>query len=170
MAKAVDNRNRSHMLFHVLLAVFLIAQIAAFIFYFNYGKIAEFRTLGALIWIFSFLLGWIPIYTFRKKAGVPKGSRYVKTTKLIDTGIYSIIRHPQYLAGILLSLAFMLISQNLIVIFLGIPPVIIFYLGAYDEDRFCIKKFGKQYKNYMNRVPRMNFVLGIIRYIGKKEK
>jgi len=31
-------------------------------------------------------------------------------------------------------------------------------------------KFGDDYKRYMQRVPRMNFILGIIRLLRKKEE
>lgn len=167
MTKPTDNRTRSHMIFHVLLALFMISQIAFFIIYFDYGTILSLEMTGMALWIISAFLAWIPIYTFRKKAGVPKGASYVKTTRLITTGIYSVVRHPQYLAGILLSLAFMLISQHWIVLVLGIPVIIIFYLGGVDEDRFVVKKFGKSYQDYMKRVPRFNIILGIVRKIGK---
>lgn len=168
MVKPTDNRTKSHMIFHVLLAVFVVAQIAFFVIYLDYGSITILKQAGIAVWVLSALLGWIPIYTFRKKAGVPKGKSYVKTTRLVDTGIYSIIRHPQYLAGILLCLAFMLISQHWTVVVLGLPSIIIFYVGAYDEDMFCVKKFGKAYEAYKKKVPRMNFLLGIMRKLDKK--
>ena len=167
MTKPIDNRTRSHMIFHVLLAVFMIAQIAFFIIYFGHGEILSLKIIGTLLWVASALLGWLPIYTFRKNAGVPKRSSYVKTTKLVTTGIYSVIRHPQYLAGIFLSLAFILVSQHWTVLVLGVPVIIIFYIGGVDEDRFVVKKFGKEYEDYMKRVPRFNFILGIIRRLEK---
>jgi len=115
----------------------------------------------------SFFLGWLPIYTFKKKGGVPKGKSYTQTTKLVDTGIYSIVRHPQFLAGMLWSLAFILISQHWLVLVLGIPVIIIFYIGGLEEDRYGVAKFGKKYEDYIKRVPRFNFILGIIRKLKK---
>jgi protein-S-isoprenylcysteine O-methyltransferase Ste14 len=41
--------------------------------------------------------------------------------------------------------------------------VFIYYLNTYDEEKGCIEKFGEEYKRCMERVPRMNFVLEIIR-------
>ena len=40
-------------------------------------------------------MGLLPIITFRRKGGVAKGESYIKTTVLVDTGIYAIVRHPQ---------------------------------------------------------------------------
>jgi len=148
-----------------VLVVFGLALIGAFIFYFNYGRNPALKIFGALLWILSAFLGWLPIYTFRKKGGVPKGENFVKTTKLVTTGVYSIVRHPQYLAGMLLSLSFILISQHWLVLALGIPLIIIFYIAALDEDKSCIKKFGNSYKEYMKNIPRVNLILGIVRYL-----
>ena len=160
-------KNTAHTLSHITLIVFLIAQIVFFIIYFEYGTIEILKIIGMPLWIISALLGWLPIYLFRKKAGVPKGASFVKTTKIVTTGIYSIVRHPQYLAGILLSIAFMLISQHWIVVVLGIPVIVIFYIGGIDEDRAVVKKFGKEYEDYMKKVPRFNILLGIIRRLRR---
>ena len=52
---------------------------------------------GVALYIFSGLIfGMLPTVEFRKKGGVKKGKSYIHTTKLVDTGIYSIVRHPQY--------------------------------------------------------------------------
>lgn len=152
-----------HQISHVLIAVFMIAQIGAFIFYYNYGTIFSLKVIGNVFWAISAIFGWVPIYTFKKRGGVPKGKSFVKTTKFVDTGIFSIVRHPQYLAGMLWSIAFMLISQHWLVVVLGIPPVVLFYLGGIDGDRACVEKFGKKYEDYMERVPRFNLILGTIK-------
>ena len=161
------NKNVVHQIFHIVLLVFGLALIGAFIFYFNYGENLGLKILGALLWIFSAFLGWLPIYIFRKKGGVPKGESFVKTTRLVTSGIYSIVRHPQYLAGMLFGLSFMLISQHWLVLILGIPFIIIFYIAALDEDKSLISKFGDDYKTYMQKVPRINFFVGLIRLINR---
>jgi len=156
-----------HRLSHFILIGFILAQIMVFFIHFNYGKIISLKIIGIIIWVISAILGWLPIYIFKKKGGVTKGESFVKTSKLIDTGIYSIIRHPQYLAGILLSIAFMLFTQHWLVILLGIPVVIIFYIGGVEGDRDGIKKFGQEYQNYIKKVPRFNFILGILKKLKK---
>lgn len=51
----------------------------------------------------SALFGWLPIFTFRKKGKV-QGRGHIQTTVLVESGVYSIVRHPQYLSGILLCI------------------------------------------------------------------
>jgi len=162
------SKSAVHQAFHILLLILGLALIGAFIFYFNYGKNPALRIFGIILLVLSGFLGWFPIYIFRKKGGVPKGEGFAKTTKLVTTGIYSIVRHPQYLAGILLGLSAILISQHWLVLALGIPFMIIFYIAGWDEDKSCIKKFGEEYKNYMKKVPRFNFIFGLIGKLTNK--
>jgi len=52
---------------------------------------------------------------------VSKGKSYVGTTRLVDTSLYAIVRHPQYLGGILFNLMLMLLAQHwLVILLLGI--------------------------------------------------
>jgi protein-S-isoprenylcysteine O-methyltransferase Ste14 len=108
---------------------------------------------------------------FRKKGGVSKGKSYIQTTVLVDSGIYAVVRHPQYLSFILLSLALLLLAQHWLITWFGIVAMALVYIGILpDADQDGIKRFGDDYKRYMQRVPRLNFVTGIIRLIrcGKR--
>ncbi len=153
----------------ILLTVFMVIQIVLFVIYINYGKVLILKYIGYFCWALSASFGWLPIYELKKKGNVPKGKSYVFTTKLVTSGVYSIVRHPQFLAGIFLSIAFILISQHWVVLILGIPVIIILYKDMFRADRYGIKKFGKSYKSYMKKVPRMNFVLGIIKILKNKQ-
>jgi protein-S-isoprenylcysteine O-methyltransferase Ste14 len=112
----------------------------------------------------------LPTVEFRKKGGVEKGKSYIHTTKLVDTGIYSIVRHPQYITFILWAIAGMLLFQHWIIIILGIPIILLTYVDLIKADKDSIKKFGDDYKQYMKKVPRANFLLGIIRLLQHKRK
>lgn len=153
---------------HVLLAVFMILQIGLSFFLYNPQWI-WLTNIGWVVFFISALLGWLPTYEFKRKGGVGKGESYMKTTKLVDTGIYGIVRHPQFVAGILIAFALPLITQSWIIVLLGIPNFIFFYLGLIEGDQRGIKKFGDEYKKYMKRVPKANFVLGIIGYLQRKK-
>ncbi|MFX1296171.1 MAG: methyltransferase family protein [Promethearchaeota archaeon] len=82
-----------------------------------------------------------------------KVSETHRAEKIITTGIYAKIRHPQYFGGILvhvgitflLSAFFSLIST----------PLIIFYnyLTSWKEERELIKEFGNEYRDYMEKIP-----------------
>ena len=157
------------MLFEMtILTVLIIAQIVLFIIFFNYGEILPLKYIGYFCWVLSAIFGWLPIYELKKEGKVLKGKSYVHTTELVTSGVYSIIRHPQFLAGILLSLAFILISQHLPILILGIPVITILYKDMFNADKSGIKKFGDDYKRYMERVPRMNFFAGLIQLIKHK--
>jgi len=55
--------------------------------------------IGWIVWAFGMVLVIAPIVLFPRCGGVPKGKSFVNTTQLVDTGIYAIVRHPQYLGG-----------------------------------------------------------------------
>ena len=110
-----------------------------------------------ILWI-SAIFGWLPIFTFKKLGGVAKGKGYVHTTVLVDRGVYAIVRHPQYLAGMLMSLALPLVSQHWAVALLGIVAVIMYYVSMSDEEKASIEKFGEAYKEYMQHVPACEFL------------
>ena len=119
--------------------------------------------IGVGLYVFSgCIFGMLPTFEFRKKGGVKKGKSYIHTTKLVDTGIYSIVRHPQYVTFILFAIAGMLLFQHWIVVCLGIPIIPLTYIDLINADKDGIKKFGEEYKRYMQKVPRANFLLGII--------
>jgi protein-S-isoprenylcysteine O-methyltransferase Ste14 len=123
---------------------------------------------GAAIYALSgVVFGWLPMSEFRKRGGVKEGESYMKTTTLVDTGVYSIVRHPQYVTFILWAIAGMLLFQHWIVVLMGIPIIPLVYIDLIKADEKAIEKFGDEYKRYMERVPRSNFLLGIVRRLGK---
>lgn len=146
----------------ILVTILAVGQIVLAVILYNPAGNVSVINLGWGVMMLSAVFGWLPIYTFRKKGNV-QGKGYMHTTTLVDSGVYSIVRHPQYLAGVLLSIALSLISQHWLVAVLGVCGALFYYQGTYDEEKRCIEKFGDTYIEYMERVPRMNFVLGIIR-------
>jgi protein-S-isoprenylcysteine O-methyltransferase Ste14 len=110
--------------------------------------------IGIGLYIFSGLVfGMLPVFEFRKIGKVKSGKSYIHTTKLVDTGIYSIVRHPQYIVFIFWAIAGMLLFQHWIVIILGIPIISLTYFDLLKADKDGIKKFGDDYKKYMKKVP-----------------
>jgi protein-S-isoprenylcysteine O-methyltransferase Ste14 len=120
------------------------------------------------LWISS-VFGWLPIITLRKKGGVAKGQTYTKTTVLVDSGIYAIVRHPQNgTAWLLINLWIILIAQHWSSLALGLTSMAMAYADTFKADQYCIEKFGDPYRQYMHRVPRVNFVLGLVRLAWHK--
>jgi protein-S-isoprenylcysteine O-methyltransferase Ste14 len=104
--------------------------------------------------IFLFILA---VITLRSKG----------TNRVIDTGIYGIVRHPIYLAGMIMFLSHVFLGQHWVVLIsTAIAIVCCYVIMAYGDVR-NIEKFGNDYLEYMKKVPRMNFLSGLTRAIHK---
>ncbi len=76
-----------------------------------------------------------------------------RAERVVTTGVYSIVRHPQYLGGLLahvgasflLSAWFSLVSTPLI--------VLLNYLVSRKEEEELVREFGEKYEEYRGRVP-----------------
>jgi protein-S-isoprenylcysteine O-methyltransferase Ste14 len=154
-----------------IVSVLFISQIVVGVYLLSYvSQIKGLAYVGVGLYVFSGLVfGGLPVFEFRKKGRVRKGESYIHTTKLVDTGIYSIVRHPQYVTFILWAIAGMLLFQHWIIFLLGIPIIPLTYIDLVKADKDAIGKFGDDYKAYMKKVPRANFLLGIIRRLKKSK-
>ena len=125
--------------------------------------------IGWLVWAFGMVLVMAPIVIFPRRGEVPKGKSFVNTTRLVDTGIYAVVRHPQYTGGIFsIFIPTALWYPHWLFGVLGVIGIVVVYMSCREEDQRLIKKFGNDYVAYMNRVPRMNIFLGIIRLLRSK--
>jgi len=158
--------NRKMIFEMIILTIVIIIQIVLFMLFFHYGKTVPLIYIGYFCWALSAIFGWLPIYEFKRKGEVPKGKSYVHTTVFVDSGVYSILRHPQFLAGILLSLAMIFIAQHWSVLISGCLVISILYKDMMNADQAGIEKFGNEYKDYIERVPRMNFLIGLKKVIN----
>lgn len=148
-----------------LVSILILSQIIVGIYRLpGVSQIEILAYAGAGLYAVSGLVfGALPAMEFRKKGGVRKGNSYIHTTQLVDTGMYSIVRHPQYVTFMLWAIAGMLLFQHWLVVLLGIPIIPLTYIDLVKADEDALKKFGDAYKTYMKQVPRANFLLGIIR-------
>jgi len=143
--------------------------ILVFVFY-NYYRLDFLVYTGWIMLVFSVVIIFLAGGEFRKKGGAPKGKSIVRTTVLVDSGVYAVVRHPQYLGFILFVLALVLMSQHWLSIFSGVVGSALFYRDVLREEQMSVKKFGDDYKRYMQKVPRINFVLGIIRLLQRRKR
>lgn len=69
-------------------------------------------------------------------------------------GLYRISRNPMYVAYFIYFLGCVLLTQSLVLFAI----LIVFQISAHwiilSEERWCIKKFGEEYKSYMSEVRR----------------
>ena len=112
-----------------------------------------------------------PMVMFPRWGGVAKGKSFVHTTRLVDTGIYSVIRHPQYLGGVFaLFVTTLLWYPHWLFGVLGTIATAVIYVSSREEDQRLVQQFGDDYANYMQSVPGMNLPVGLIRLLRRKRK
>jgi len=150
----------------IIWSIFMISQIVL-AFFFNKDYLPFAKHIGWGFIFLSAIFGIVPIFTFSRKGRVEKGKSYMHTTSVVTSGIYSILRHPQYMAGILINIGIILISQHWLIIIIGVIAIMLNYFDALRADQNLIVKFGKEYSDYIKKVPRLNFIAGIIRLIKR---
>jgi protein-S-isoprenylcysteine O-methyltransferase Ste14 len=79
-----------------------------------------------------------------------------KKHALVDTGVYSRVRHPMYSAFWLLALAQAALLANWVAGLAGIVGWgILFFLRVGREEQLMIDTFGEDYRTYMRRTARV---------------
>jgi len=76
-----------------------------------------------------------------------------RTEKIVTRGVYSIVRHPQYLGGLLahVGISFLLSAWYSL---LSAPLMaVLIYLISRKEEEELIREFGKEYEDYKKKVP-----------------
>ncbi|MBN2400809.1 MAG: isoprenylcysteine carboxylmethyltransferase family protein [Spirochaetes bacterium] len=102
--------------------------------------------IGIILFIISFLLAKTSLsIVFGEKRDPPA---------VISKSVFGLVRHPVYLSALLLYLG-LIVSTLSILSFLFIIVIFIFYnYIASHEEKKLIALFGKDYKEYMKKVPR----------------
>ena len=120
------------------------------------------RGTGVFVLLLAGVFIFAPFYLLAKYGGMNDGRTYMQA-RIVDRGLYAIIRHPQYLGYIFLACGFALLSQHWVAVLLAVAGVTLFYLQAVREERYCLAQLGEPYKQYLRRVPRFNIVVGMMR-------
>lgn len=128
-------------------------------FFFSAGDISVPKGISYL-GFFLLLLGLavfiLSAVTLRVKGKPPSG--WEDTTEFIDIGIYRVVRHPIYLAAMVGAIGAMLVNFSLQAMVLNLAAVFMFVKTCIAEDEFNLGKFGDSYRDYVERVPRLNFL------------
>jgi protein-S-isoprenylcysteine O-methyltransferase Ste14 len=153
-----------------LASVLTVTQIVL-AFFIPGGSSSTWQWIGwVCLWIAG-IFGTLPVFTFRRRGGVPKGESYMKTTVLVESGIYAVVRHPQGgTAWLLINFGVMLIAWHWLTLIFGVVSMVLVYVDTFQADQHCIEKFGDAYRQYMERVPRINFLAGIFRIMWLQVK
>lgn len=122
------------------------------------------RLIQVSLWVaaaamFYLSFKWIGIWSFLGLSALGIGSRRgLPPAGLVTWGVYGIVRHPQFLAGLII-----LWSRDLTDNALVTNVVLSLYLiiGARIEEKRLLVKYGDGYRRYMSEVP--GFIPGSIR-------
>ena len=93
-----------------------------------------------------FLVAFTQFLTKRKKG-------------LVTTGLYSKVRHPQYLGIIIATLGFTITSERPMAWIAWLNLTFLYFLLAGSEEKILQKKYGKEIQTYKQQVP---FILPLL--------
>ena len=123
--------------------------LAGLDFRFGWIKLPNFVSIiGCILFIIAYLLY---AEVLRENVYLSRTIEVSENQKVIDTGLYSIVRHPMYMATIILFLSMPLVLGSIIsfIVFLIYPFIIIKRLK--NEEEFLEKEL-KGYKEYKEKV------------------
>jgi len=93
-----------------------------------------------------------------KKVGNPTSVRkeeslyaFENTTILVETGIFSFIRHPLYSSLLFLTWGILLKNVTIDLLIIALISSILLYITAIRDEKECIVYFGEKYILYMKR-------------------
>lgn len=154
---------------HFVAGVLLIVE---FVLMWFVGKSIDLLWLDYIataVWVVAMVLLFLPMPTLRRLGQVQEGDSYVATGKLVDGGVYAVVRHPQYLGWILMYVATFLFKPNCLLAIPGILGMVCVYLFTVREEAYLTEKFGESYRRYMQAVPRFNLLAGVMELVLKAQ-
>ena len=74
-----------------------------------------------------------------------------KSSALVTKGLYRLVRHPLYTAGLMILWLSPTVSVNSFTLYIGATVYIL--VGAYFEERKLLREFGAAYAEYKSKTP-----------------
>jgi protein-S-isoprenylcysteine O-methyltransferase Ste14 len=87
---------------------------------------------------------------------------------LVKWGIYGIVRHPMYLGAMVCFFSWIFFLPHWTIASISSVNIAIIYWQILQGERQNITKFGDTYRRYMETVPRINLLAGLVRYLQGK--
>ena len=115
--------------------------------------------LGLTIYLVNVLI-FIPLFFvgawFGIKGVIQTTLRVAEThraKRVVTRGVYSIVRHPQYLGGILAHIGFSFLLSTLPSLLATPLVIIVIYILSWKEEKELTKEFDQKYTEYKKKVP-----------------
>jgi protein-S-isoprenylcysteine O-methyltransferase Ste14 len=74
--------------------------------------------------------------------------------EFVDSGVYSLVRHPMYLGGLMILLGFLSLKFSLIAFAIWIVLLVLCDWMASYEEKDLLRVLGREYVDYQSRVPK----------------
>jgi protein-S-isoprenylcysteine O-methyltransferase Ste14 len=121
------------------------------------GRIYPWNTFfatGMALFAIGFMIRIYSILTLRQYFTYAVAK--VENHKIIDTGLYSVIRHPGYLGQFIIFIGISTSISNWLSVLLMMIPVTLGYLYRIKvEEKFMVEQLGEDYLNYQERTKRL---------------
>ena len=100
--------------------------------------------VGLLICVLSMIIGYLGIVSFVT----------TPIDELTTKGVYRISRNPMVFSIFLVTIGLGIACVSWLFLLLSMVFVILWNILVSAEERFCLEKYGDDYREYMNRTPR----------------
>ena len=100
--------------------------------------------IGLLIFLIGFIFNLTVLYTLRG----------AKLDKPFTNGPYKYSRHPIYLSLFLIIISISIMSLSWVFLLIVIIVALHQLIAAPAEEQYCLKKYGKEYQDYMVKTSR----------------
>lgn len=149
--------NRGFLIISYTITILFIVQIFFSLIFYNWAGMDLLTYIGWIIIIVGVIILYKAQIDFK---AVNKMQEHVK---IVDAGLFSIVRHPMYLSFMLMAVGLILISQFWAVVIIGVFRVVMIYYVILEEEKMDIDRWGSDYRDYQKRVPRLNFIKAILK-------
>ncbi|MEW6086011.1 MAG: isoprenylcysteine carboxylmethyltransferase family protein [Chloroflexota bacterium] len=116
------------------------------------------RWAGLGLGLLSVILNAISHKTLSEKLGedFDPALRLLKVPALVTEGPYAKLRHPIYLAFLMMQISALLLTSNWFIGFCGIAIIVsVIAVRVPEEEKRLIEQFNNEYREYMKRTGRI---------------
>ena len=164
---------------HLGMAIFSATLFVGFLGFSNAVFIAIFQRnpigiveVGKWIGLAIAAIGGIPPLLARV-ALKSKGEEevgHIRTTRLVTSGIYKYVRHPMRLGLFIMGFGLMFWRLSIASVIAYLMLATCASIASPKEEKSLMEKFGDEYREYMQTVPRLNIISGLIKSIRDKNQ
>jgi protein-S-isoprenylcysteine O-methyltransferase Ste14 len=160
------NRNAVQVAGNFAYAIFFLLMFIFAILFYDSAKLTAALYSGWLLFAFGVCMVFLASQSRRRAREKTDPSKNV----VIETGMYAYVRHPEFFSQFFVVFGLVFISQYWVSIVVGAVLIAFLWLAIIDEEKRNKEKFGEAYIAYMQRVPRINLIAGMIRQMRQKRR